>query len=57
MTLHIAFFFSCCAVPAPEEVSMAGAVPTVGNMGGPDHCVRFDACDVLHGSLADNAHR
>lgn len=28
---------------------MASAVPTVGIMGGPDHCVRFDGCGVLHG--------
>lgn len=51
------FLFSCCAILAPEEVSMASAAPTEGNMGGPDHCVRFDGCGVLHGSLPDSAHR
>lgn len=55
--MHVAFFFSFCLVPAPEEVSMASAVPTVGTVGGADHCVRSDGSGVLHGPLPDNAHR
>lgn len=55
--MHIAFFFYRCPVPVPEEVSMASAVPSVGTVGGADHCVRFDGSGVLHGPLPDNAHR
>lgn len=36
---------------------MASAVPTVGTVGGADHCVHSDGSGVLHGPLPDNAHR
>lgn len=52
--MHVAFFHP---VPAPEEVSMASAVPTVGTVGSADHRGRSDGSGVLHGPLPDNAHR
>lgn len=49
------FLFSCCPVPAPEEVSVASFVPPVATVDGASHCAGSNGSGVLHCPLPDDS--
>lgn len=49
------FLFSCCPVPAPEEVSVATPVLPVATVDGAARCVGSDGPGVLHCLLPDDS--